>query len=218
MSRFTEEQDEITFSEPILAQKGVRCGISFAEGSAWEVKPKAQWSHEQAAAMNGLIGKKFDACKLTIQISDDSVRTEHANAKPKLTIEDQFNLEKYPFPDKETGLVRYMSKQRLYELEGALGFDPVFMCDGQYVAPFITKNGNKVAPKVEGKEVTRKLNPDFFGAYFTITRDDFGNEHAVPNPNNWIGKTIYCDIGVEQSEKFGPKNVVARYVKAPAGI
>jgi len=190
MSKYTEEQDDVQFSEPILAQKQVRCGISFVEKVEWKNK------HD---------GQTYDACKVTLTISDDSVKTEHADAKPKLTIEDQFNIVQYPYMDKKTGTIKKLGKTKLYQLEQAFGFDPRFQVNGQPVEPFVTKNGNKVAPKIEG--VKRVINPEFFEAYFTSNGD--------PVIDNWIGKTVYADIEVETSEQFGSKNVIARYTKAP---
>lgn len=191
MSKYTEEADDVQFSEPIIAQKGVRLGIQFVEKTEWKNK------HD---------GQSYDACKLTTIISDDSVKTEHADAKPKLTIEDQFNIVQYPYLDKKSGEMKKLGKTKLYQLEQAFGFDPCFQVNGQPVEPFITRNGNKVAPKIEG--VKRVINKDFFDAYF----DSNGN----PKVDNWIGKTIYADVEVETSEQFGSKNVVSRYVKAPA--
>jgi len=191
MSKYTEEQDDVQFSEPILAQKGVRLGIQFAEKTVWKNK------HD---------GQEYDACKLTTIISDDSVKTEHADAKPKMTIEDQFNIVQYPYLDKKSGEMKKLGKTKLYQLEAAFGFDPVFQVNGKQVEPFVTRNGNKVAPKLEG--VKRVLNPDFFDAYF--------NQDGTPKVDNWVGKTVYADIEVETSEQFGSKNVIARYVKAPA--
>lgn len=195
MSKYTEEQDDIQFSEPILAQKGVRLGVSFAEKTEWEAKTNGMKN-----------GSKYDACKLTLTISDDSVKTEHADTKPRMTIEDQFNIEAFPYEDKKTGKVKKLGRQKLYELEGAFGFDPIFIANGEKVEPFITKSGNKVAPKIEG--VKRTLNPDFFNAYF--------DENGAPRMDNWAAKVIYADIEVEKSEKFGDKNVIKKYVKAPA--
>jgi hypothetical protein len=205
MSKYTEEQDDIQFSEPILAQKGVRVGVVKAEKNQWEVKTKDKWTPEQLETMKPLIGNKYDACKLSMIISDDSVKTEHADAKPKLSVDDVFNIENYPFPDQKTGALKQMGKQKLYELEGALGFDPVFVANGVEVEAFVTRNGNKVAPKIEG--VKRKINPDFFNAYF--------DEDGTPKMSNWEGKVLYADIDVETSEKFGSKNVIKRYVKSP---
>jgi len=194
MSKYTEELDDIQFSEPILAQEGVRLGVSFAKKIQWEAKT------------NGIKnGFKFDACKLTLTISDDSIRTEHADAKPRLTIEDQFNIEAFPYEDKKTGAVKKLGKTKLYQLEQAFGFEPVFKVNGEVVPPFITKSGNKVAPKIEG--VKRVINPDFMDNYFS--------SEGVPNMNNWENKVIYADIELEESEKFGAKNVIAKYVKAP---
>lgn len=207
MNKYTEEAEDVQFSEPIKAQKQVRCGIQFAEKEQWEIKMKTVWTEEQKATMAGLIGQKFDACKLTLTISDDSVQTEHENAKPKLTIEDQFNIESYPYPDKKTGELKKLGRQKLYELEEVFGFDPCFEVDGQKVEPFVNKVGRKVAPKVKDKEVKRKLNPDFFNAYF--------DENGEPRKDNWIGKVVYADIALETSEQYGSKNVIGRYVRGP---
>lgn len=213
MSKYTEEQDDVSFSEPILAQKQVKCRIDFASKEQWEVKPKKDWSQDAQMLMAKLIGTKFDACKLTLTIIDESVKTEHEGAKAKLTIEDQFNIEGYPYFDKKSGQVKKLGRQKLYQLEEALGFDPVFEVDGEVVEPFITKSGRKVAPKAKGadgqpKEVKRRLNSDFFSAYF--------DEDGQPIVDNWVDKVIYVDMGVEQSEQYGNKNVVDRYVKGPA--
>lgn len=190
MSRYTDEQDDVQFSEPIVAQKGVKLKVSFVEKTVWK---------------NKVDGKEYDACKLTLQIDDSSVKTEHADAKPKLIIEDQFNIERYPYLDKNTGEQKMLGKIKLYQLETALGFEPVFKVNGEVVAPYITRTGNKVAPKIEG--VKRSVNEKFFDAYY--------NQDGSPTIDNWIDKTIYADVQVEVSEQFGNKNVIARYVKAP---
>lgn len=205
MSKYLEEADDVQFSEPILAQKGVRCGISFVEKTVWTVKEKEKWSEEQHEAMQGLIGQTADAVKLTVTISDDSVRTEHEDAKPRLTIEDQFNIEAFPYPDKNTGKVKKLGRQKLFQVEEAFGFEPVFKVGDETVEAHVTKTGRKVAPKLEG--VKRVVNPDFFGAYFTA--------EGEPVTDNWIGKEVYADISVRRSDQFGDKNEVQRYVKAP---
>lgn len=211
MSNILDAEDEVVFSEPILAQKGVRCGISFVESNEWEVKKKEKWSDAQASAMSEFLvpdaegkGKLVKALKITVNISDDSVRTEHEDAKPRLTIEDHLNLEKYPYPDKE-GNVKWLGRQKLYQLEEAFGFEPVFKAGGQVVEPHVTRTGKKVAPKIEG--VSRVLNPDFYNAYF--------NADDTPKVDEWVGKEIYADISLENSEKFGDRNGITRYVKAP---
>lgn len=191
MSIYTEEQDDVQFSEPILAQKGVRLGISFIEKSVWKNK------HD---------GKEYDACKITLTISDDSVKTEHADAKPKLTIDDQFNIVQYPYLDKKSGEMKKLGRTKLYQLETAFGFEPKFQVNGKSVEPFVTRAGNKVAPKIEG--VKRVINPDFFDAYY--------GQDGNPKVDNWVGKIVYADIEVETSEQYGSKNVIARYVKSPA--
>jgi len=205
MSKYTEEQDDVDFSEPVLAQKGVKMKVGFAERTEWEVKEKNTWNPMQKSTMEDLIGKKYEACKLTLQIDDESVKTEHEGAKIRLTIEDQFNIVSYPYPDKKTGALKKLGRQKLYELEQALDFDPIFTVNGDVVEPFITSKGNKVAPKLEG--VKRAVNPDFFGAYF--------NEDGTPNMDNWQDKEIYADIVVEKSTQYGDRNAIGRYVKAP---
>lgn len=208
MSQYTEEEEDIQIIEPIMAQKRVRIGVTFAEHTEWEVKPKDKWIPEGLVNMQELIGKKYDACKLTLTISDDSVKTEHEGAGFKRTIEHQFNIVKFPYPDKNSGQVKYLGKQNLFQLEAALGFDPVFKVSGEIVEPYITKNGNKVAPKIDG--VKRSINPDFFNAYF--------NDDGTPNVDAWIGKELYADIGVERSDVYGDKNVISRFVKEPTAI
>lgn len=184
------EQDEQVFSEPILAQKGVKLKVGFAEATKWK---------------NKVDSKEYEAIKLSLDIDDDTVKVEHADARPKLNIQDQFNLAQYPYMDKKTGEIKKLGRSKLYQLEEAFGFDPLFMVNGSKVEPFITKTGAKRAPKVEG--IKRCLNPAFMDAYF----DGNGN----PNMSNWSGKTIYANIGVETSEQFGSKNIVEAYVKAP---
>lgn len=187
---WTNEQDDVQFSEPILAQKGVKLKLNFAEATKWKSK---------------VDGQEYDAVKVTLDIDDKSVRTEHADARPKTTIVDQFNLAQFPYTDKKTGEVKKLGRSKLYQLEEALGFDPVFLVDGKQVEPFITKTGAKRAPKIEG--VKRTLNPAFMDAYF------LGD--GTPNMSNWSGKTLYANVGVETSEQFGAKNIIEAYVKAP---
>lgn len=205
MSKYTEEAEEVQFSEPILAQKGVKLKVGFAEHTEWEVKNKPSWSPEQKITMQDSIGNKFDACKLTLHIDDSSVRCEHEDAKPRGIIEDQFNIESYPYPDKKTGKLKKLGRSKLYQLEEAFGFDPIFKVKGDVVEPKITRSGRKIAPKVEG--VKRSINPDFFNAYFT--------EKGRPLMENWEAKTIYADVGVVENTQYGDKNVIDRYVSAP---
>lgn len=190
MSVFTTEQDEIQTFEPILAQKQVKLQLGFAESSEWTSKVDKN---------------KYPAAKFTWGIIDKTVKTEHDDAQPRLTVVDQFNLLRFPYPDKKTGETKYVGRNALYQLEAALGFDPIFMAGDGIVEPHITKSGNKVAPK--GDNVKRVVNPDFFNNYF--------NEEGVPNMDNWFDKVIYADIGVEHSEQYGSKNIIKRYVKAP---
>ena len=192
-----QERDEIQFREPILAQKDVKAKIAFAEPSEW--KPK------DAVKEAGDVEDSYKACKLTVMLTDDSVRTEHSDALPRMNVDDQFNVQKYPYLDKKSGGISWMNRGKLFDLEKAFGFDPCFVDrSGNKVEAFITKTGNKVAPKVDG--VARVLNPDFVGAYF--------HEDMTVNPTNWIDKVILVDVGVESSEQFGDKNVILRYKKA----
>lgn len=193
MSHWATEQDDVQFSEPILAQKGVRLKVAFAEGTTWKDK-------------TGLNAGDTPAIKLTLDIDDDTVKCEHADAKPKRTIVDQFNIGQHPYLDKKTGEVKKLGKQKLYQVEEAFGFEPVFLVNGKKVEPFVTRTGAKRAPKIDG--VKRTMNPEFLTAYF----DADGN----PNVDNWVGKTIYANVGVEVSEQYGSKNVIDAYVKAPA--
>lgn|SRR3990167_2722219 len=190
MSKYIDEQEDVQFSEPILAQKDVKCKIVFAEHTSWKNKTDE---------------KDYDACKLTLQIIDESVKTEHADAKPRITLEDQFNIVQYPYLDKKTGAIKKLGRQKLYQIEGAFGFDPIFKVNGEVVPPFITRSGNKAAPKVDG--VKRNINSDFFNAYF--------DSEGRPVIDNWIDKVIYTDIELETSEQFGSRNTISRYVKAP---
>lgn len=195
MSKFLDESEDIVFAEPILAQKGVKCKITGAEWTQWEAK-----------TMGVKNGQKYDAVKLTVQIDDPSVKTEHENSKPRLTINDQFNIVAFPYEDKNTGETKKLGRTKLYQLETAFGFDPCFKVGDEVVPPFVTKSGNKVAPKIDG--VKRVVNPDFFNAYFSTAGE--------PIVGNWVDKVVYADIKLEQSEQFGPKNSIDRYVKAPA--
>ena len=194
MPNYLTEEDDVQFSEPILPQKGVKLKLTFAEKTQWEAKTGGEKN-----------GNKYDAVKLTLEIDDTSVRTEHADARPKKVIEDQFNIVQFPYEDKKTGEVKKLGRQKLYDIEGAFGFDPIFLVDGKRVEPFVSKSGNKLAPKVEG--VKRVINPDFFDAYF--------NGEGAPKLENWSNKTIYADVDLEVSEKFGNRNSIVRYVKAP---
>lgn len=190
------ERDEVVFREPISEQKDVKAKISFAEPTEW--RPK-----DAVKALGG-VEDSYKAAKLTVAITDDTVKTEHSDALPRLIIEDQFNVQRYPYLDKKTGKLAWMNRQRLFDLETAFGFDPVFVDRSENVVPpHITRSGAKVAPKVDG--VARILNPAFLGAYF--------HDDMTVNPTNWIDKEILIDVKIESSETFGDKNVITRYKK-----
>ena len=204
MSRWNESDqgDVQVFSEPIAAKKDVKVEIVAAISGTWKVKD------EVVAVDPSLAGKETKTVKVTVQITDDSVVTEHADARPRLTFEQSFNIEGHPYVDKKDGSIKRMSRNVLFSLEEALGFEPVFVNGGgQVVEPFITRTGRKVAPKVDG--VRRKPNPDFDQAYF--------NDDGSPNLN-WAGIKVYADIELQTDEKFGDKNQVSRFKKAPVSV
>ena len=192
-----QERDIVQFRETIIEQKDVKARIDFAEPV--EGKPK-----DAVKALDGDIAQSYKAAKLTLMIEDDTVKTEHADARPKLIVEDQFNVQKYPYIDKKVGGIKWMNGGKLFDLEHAFGFDPCFVDkEGNLVEPFISRTGSKLAPKIEG--VARVLNPDFVGAYF--------HADMTVNPTNWIGKKVLIDVGVEHNETYGSKNIINRYKK-----
>ena len=203
MSWNDQDQGDVqVFSEPIAAKKDVSVEIVAAISGTWKVK------EEVAAIDPTLAGKETKTVKVTVQITDESVVTEHADARPRLTFEQSFNIEGHPYVNKRDGKVSLMSRNMLFSLEEALGFEPVFVNGGgQTVEPFITRTGRKVAPKVEG--VRRKLNPDFAQAYF--------QEDGSPTLN-WAGIKVYADIELQSDEKFGDRNAVSRFKKAPVSV
>lgn len=194
---WNDEGDAVQFSEPIQPKKDCRLEVSFAEPASWKVKEHVP----------GYAGQEFKAAKLTLRITDEQIETEHAGGKPKLTIEHQFNVDRYPYLNKKTGEVGWMGRQALFELEEAFGFDPVFTdAGGVKVEPFISKTGRKMAPK--GNGIQRVFNPEFASAYF--------HPNGTINPDNWVGKTVYADVEVEKSDQYGDKNVIKRFKRAPA--
>ena len=209
-----EELDDVVLTEPILAKKDCRLEITAAESATWTVKPPEKggapghgaWVDEQGARV--WKGEEYQAMKLTLLITDQEVQTEHEGSRPRLTLEHQCNIAKYPYLDKKSGTVKWLGRANLHELEEAFGFEPVFQdAQGNGVAPYVTRTGRKVAPKGEG--ITRKLNPDFLSAYFT----------PAGHPNlEWGGKTVWADIGVESSEQFGDRNKVQRFKRAPVSV
>ena len=195
-----DEQDGVQFSGPILPKKECQVRIEFVEDATWTVK---------AGGAPGYEGQAFKAAKLTAVITDANIATEGDHIKPRLTVELQFNLEKYPYLDKKTGNVAWLGRQFVYDLEEAFGFEPVFVGpDGAKVEPYISKNGRKLAPKVDG--VKRGINPEFAATYF--------NADGTVKPDNWIGKTVYADIGVEESEQWGARNKITRFRPAPVAV
>ena len=197
-----EESDEVIVTEPIVAKKDCKMQIDAVEPTTWKVKETAN------GGAPGYAGQEFKALKLTATITDENIQTEHEGARPRLTLEHQFNVDKYPYLDRKSGTVRFMGRQNLYDLEEAFGFEPLFTNgEGKPVEAYVTRTGRKVAPKGEG--IKRKLNPDFLTAYFTID--------GTPNLE-WAGKTVYADIDVERSEQYGDKNVIKRFKRVPVAV
>ena len=194
-----DDADVVSFSGPIQAKKDCKLRIDFAEGTTWKVKESVP-SHA---------GEEYKAIKLTCTITDENIQTEGENIKPRLVLEHQFNLDRYPYLSKKTGAIEWLGRQNLYDLEEAFGFDPIFVNgDGSEVEPYVTRNGRKVAPKVEG--VKRKLNAAFTAAYF--------NEYGIPTPDAWINREVYADIGIEANEQYGDRNRILRFKKAPVSV
>lgn len=197
-----DEQDEVIVVEPIVAKKDCQLEITSVEPATWTVKPVS------AGGAPGYEGQEFKTAKMTLTITDPNIQTEHENARPRLTIEHQFNLDRYPYLEKKSGSVKWLGRANLYELEEAFGFDPIFTNgEGQPVEPYLTRTGRKLAPKGEG--IKRHLNPAFVSAYFT----------ADGNPNlEWAGKTLFADIGIQTSDQYGDKNVIQRFKRTPVSI
>lgn len=196
------DSDEVVLTEPILAKKDCKVEIVAAEATEWKVKEASK------GGAPGHEGEVYKAMKLTITITDENVQTEHEGSRPRLTLEHQCNVDKYPYLDKKSGTVKWLGRANLYELEEAFGFDPVFTNgEGKTVEPYIGRTGRKMAPKGEG--IKRSFNPAFTSAYFT----------SEGSPNlEWAGKTVYADIGVEESEQYGAKNRIQRFKKAPISV
>lgn len=187
-----DNRDKVEFKEVILDQKKVACEIVDAIPMDWTAKE----------GTGEFAGKKYRAMKLQINITDPSIQTENSDARPKTLIDDVMNLERFPYVSKEDGSVQWLRTGKLYQLEKAFGFDPCFEdADGNDLEPYVTRTGNKVAPKVDG--VRQKLNPDFVQAYF--------NEDDSPKTLEWAGKKIRVDIGTRKSEQFGDKNTAKNY-------
>ena len=197
-----DESDEVIITEPILPKKDCKVEIVAAESVVWTVKEAAK------GGAPGHEGEPYKAMKLTLQITDTEIATEHENARPRLTLEHQFNVDKYPYLEKKSGTVKWMGRQNLYDLEEAFGFEPIFTNgDGKPVEAYVTRTGRKVAPKGEG--IKRHFNPAFTAAYF--------NADGGPNLE-WAGKTVYADIAVEKDEQYGDKNRITRFKVAPVTV
>ena len=202
MAEWQQEQDAVEVFEPIVAKQDCKLEVVSAESVEWTVKATAD------GGAPGYEGQTFGAMKLTLSITDPDIQTEHEGARPRLTLEHQMNLDRYPYLDKKSGAVKWLGRANLYELEEAFGFDPVFTNgDGQLIEPFLTRTGRKVAPKGEG--IKRSLAPAFVAAYFT--------PEGSPNLE-WVGKQVWADVGLEKSEQFGDRNRIVRFKRTPVSV
>ena len=187
MGMYSDERDAVVSNEPIMPLEKCRLEITFVERNDWTSKAE---DHK---------GEKFPALKVTYKVIDERAETESKDANVK-AVEDVLNLTKFPYTDKTTGETKYLRRGKLFDLERALGFEPVFVDEsGKAVEPRVSKrNGNKYGPK--GSSQT--LNTDFEDAYF----DAGGN----PKVDNWIDKEVLADIDIERNEEFGDRNKVKR--------
>ena len=193
-----QQGEKIVPSEPIQPKK--ECAIQFVdvEGTVWTAKEGA----------GEFAGKDFGAMKVQVSIVDKDISTENPDAKPKLVFDDVFNIETYPYEDKKTGSVRWMSPNKLYQLQEAFGFETVYKdSQGNVLEPRVSKAGKKYAPK--GEDVHRHLNQDFLDAYF--------DSNDKPVVLNWVNKTIKCNIDYKKQsqddeEQYGKKNTVSSYL------
>src|SRR3990167_2858719 len=99
------ERDPIVFKEAILEQKDVKARVSFAEPAEWKPKDAVR----QAEGGDSL-KDRYKAVKISVIMTDDSIRTEHADAVAKVIVDDQFNAERYPYLDKKTEKVAWLNR------------------------------------------------------------------------------------------------------------
>lgn len=204
-----EQEDEVSFPCCIKPKKDVEVIIRSAEPMEWRLKdevyeaadPLTKELFDSKADDAGVIA--FKAVKLVIEVSDENIEPETEGGQLKRTIESVFNIERYPYVNKRTGSISWLSRNTLFSIERAFGFDPCFVDeDGNEVEPFVTRNGNKIAPKnVSG--VRQKLNEDFSKTFF----DDEGN----PKSENWEDREVLVNIGIQRSDQYGDKNTVKSF-------
>lgn len=146
-------------------------------------------------------GPKTLAMKLTLDVADPRAKCANADAKPKQIV-DYINLEVHP-SQSEGKKATYISKA--IGLMRAMGFEPTYVDDaGNEVEPKITRTGNKVAP--DG--ASTRFNKAFIDAYFT--KDADGQES--PKFGVWADTKVRANLKIEESEEFGDKNGVAKYL------
>lgn len=146
-------------------------------------------------------GSKTLAMKVTLDVVDPRAKCANVDAKPK-QITDYINLEVHP-SQAEGKKATYIGKA--LGLMRALGFEPTYVDDaGNEVEPKITRSGNKVAP--EGSST--RFNKAFIEAYFT--NDDDGQQS--PKFGVWADVKVRANLKVEESEEYGDKNAVVKYL------
>jgi len=189
-----DEQRTPDVFEPIMEKKDCRIKILGAT--------KHNWKPKEATGVT----EETNAMKLELSIEDDDAVTENKDAKARKRIDDYINLAPHPYVDK-SGEKQMLRPSKVYQLQRALGFDPVFVGDaGEPVPPRITRTGAKACPV----GCHERLNPDFLDAYF--------DSNDEPKFGSWVDKDVIAHVGVDPgTEEFSPSNKVRSY-KAPVGV
>jgi hypothetical protein len=204
-----ESGDPQSFDEPIQPKRGCKLKVHFVEAADWVPKDEVLRldpgvRRASANPQDLLEHPKFRALNLQLRVIDDNVETEHTEGRPAI-ITDRFPLQRYPYWSKKNQAIDWMNRFKLFQLEEAFGFEPVFLAeDGERLEARITRTGRKLAPKVAG--VRRVLNPEFQGAYF--------DQDLRPKVDNWLDQDLTADVVLDPDEGFGERNSIARYVTA----
>ena len=189
-----DAEDQVDSFEPIQPKDNCELKVVSVEPDEWKVK-------------DGVIGHEGEttkSVKMQLQIMDKDVETKSEGAKPRRNFEIIFNVAPHYYLSKDNE-VKVLGRSTLFQLEEAMGFDPIYVNGDGPVEPFVTRTGRKRAPKGDG--VKRKVNPDYVEAYFYPD----GNI----KPDNWVDKTLYAKVGIRESDQFGDKNVVKAFKPAP---
>lgn len=174
--------------EPVMEKKDCKMKVLGAEKHNW--KPKEGTG----------VTEETPAMKLQLQIDDEGAVCENSDAMPSLNINDFINLAPHPYVSK-SGEVAKLRTGKLFQLQRALGFEPLYIGEGgEPVEPKVSKTGKKYCPA----GASEKLNPDFIEAYF--------DEQDEPRFDAWIGRDIVAHVVVRKSEEYGNSNEVKSYV------